>query len=800
MFNSSTGIVYVNGTGGTSISSTGNFGITTYGIGNNVDNPVEGFTGYIGEVLVYNTALTTSQRQWIEGKLAWKWGIYDFLPTTHPYYDANPNTLSAPTSLVATVGDGQVSIAFTPPSGTITNYRYSVNGGTNYTAYNPAVTSSPVTITGLTNGTTYSITLQAVNDVGIGDASAILSVTPAGASWPAAPTLIPVVGNYGQSQLFWYPPSSLGLNLNSTTATLASYNIYDNSNNLLSNSVSSMATFNNLTLNSTYTYALAAVNSGGFSSIMATAQPVTIPAYVNPFASTFTTNSGVTGSSGMIVRGSLSGKYVTAVSNNSLYSSANYGSTFTQSASGQTFADIAMSYDGLYQLSVVRGGYVYVSVNSGASWTTVQVSGATKTWAGTGVSGNGKYMVVTEVGGGTMWLSSNYGTTFTQVTGVTWANANGGGTTYISVSATGQYMLLYNGGASSTGNVYYSSNYGAAWTQVSSLTASKWCACAISATGQYMFVAAATSSLMARSTDYGATWATVAINGALPYDMSCTPDAQMVVIAYYTSGVYVSIDYGVTFRQTNTTSPLTSVFTTQGGLTTYITNNTLQQSYGTVASVNPNPPTSLTATPASTQMVLSWTPPTYTGNSFSIAYYNIYNNTSTAIASTTLAGYFISSLTNGTPYSYYVNAVNGAGLSSIVTSAVTATPLASLGTGPSEPQNLVTDASNNRITLTWSPPANPGKANATTAATITSYKVYVNGVLNTTTSSTTIALRGLTNSISYSLNVIAVNSAGFTGPVSATVSSNPNGIIIGAPLNFIGQKVGLAGNNSMGFM
>jgi hypothetical protein len=41
---------------------------------------------YLGEVIIYNTTLTTSERQQIEGYLAWKWGLQANLPTTHPYF------------------------------------------------------------------------------------------------------------------------------------------------------------------------------------------------------------------------------------------------------------------------------------------------------------------------------------------------------------------------------------------------------------------------------------------------------------------------------------------------------------------------------------------------------------------------------------------------------------------------------------------------------------------------------------------------------------------------------------------
>ena len=84
---------------------------------------------------------------------------------------------SAPTALVATPGDGKITVAFTAPTDTggnaITDYEYQLNGGTWTTA---STTSSPVIITGLTNGTSYSIKLRAVNSAGNGAESAAVSV------------------------------------------------------------------------------------------------------------------------------------------------------------------------------------------------------------------------------------------------------------------------------------------------------------------------------------------------------------------------------------------------------------------------------------------------------------------------------------------------------------------------------------------------------------------------------------------------------------------------------------------------
>jgi hypothetical protein len=46
--------------------------------------------GYIAETLVYNRALSTDDRQTVEGYLAWKWGLQTTLPSTHPYRLSNP--------------------------------------------------------------------------------------------------------------------------------------------------------------------------------------------------------------------------------------------------------------------------------------------------------------------------------------------------------------------------------------------------------------------------------------------------------------------------------------------------------------------------------------------------------------------------------------------------------------------------------------------------------------------------------------------------------------------------------------
>ncbi|MCX6409947.1 MAG: fibronectin type III domain-containing protein [Actinobacteria bacterium] len=109
-----------------------------------------------------------------------------------PFVDA-PTPPSAPTSLVAAAGDASASIAFTAGAANgqpITGYEYSLNEGA-WTAASPATTTSPVVISGLTNGTTYGVRLRALNSRGAGPTSTSVNVTPVATA--AASTSVPAL-------------------------------------------------------------------------------------------------------------------------------------------------------------------------------------------------------------------------------------------------------------------------------------------------------------------------------------------------------------------------------------------------------------------------------------------------------------------------------------------------------------------------------------------------------------------------------------------------------------------------------
>jgi hypothetical protein len=72
----------------------------------------------------------------------------------------------APTDLIsANRLNGIISLSFVEASNggsAITNYEYSLDGGSTFAAFNPPQTTSPLSISGLTNNTQYSIVLRAV--------------------------------------------------------------------------------------------------------------------------------------------------------------------------------------------------------------------------------------------------------------------------------------------------------------------------------------------------------------------------------------------------------------------------------------------------------------------------------------------------------------------------------------------------------------------------------------------------------------------------------------------------------------
>ena len=110
-----------------------------------------------------------------------------FILRLDPSGDARASAApSAPTLNSITGGDRRVTITFTAGANNgaaITDYEYSLNGASYISA---GTTSSPLTITGLSGRTAYSVTFKARNSVGLSTASNSLSATTSDASLDAS--------------------------------------------------------------------------------------------------------------------------------------------------------------------------------------------------------------------------------------------------------------------------------------------------------------------------------------------------------------------------------------------------------------------------------------------------------------------------------------------------------------------------------------------------------------------------------------------------------------------------------------
>lgn len=169
---------------------------------------------------------------------------------------------AAPTSLSAAAENTQLSISFTPGANngaSITNYKYSINNGASYTAFSPADITSPVVITGLTNGITYQVKLRAVNAVGDGAESAAVSGTPTGGI-PSAPTAVSAVGGNQVAYVLFTTPASNG----GSTITNYEYSIDGGAYTAVSPAQTfSPLLITGLTNSTTYSITIRAVNANG---------------------------------------------------------------------------------------------------------------------------------------------------------------------------------------------------------------------------------------------------------------------------------------------------------------------------------------------------------------------------------------------------------------------------------------------------------------------------------------------------------------------------------------------------------
>jgi len=179
----------------------------------------------------------------------------------------------APTSVVATAGSAQASVAFTAPASNggsaITKYTVTSSPG----AKTATGTASPIIVTGLTNGTAYTFKVVATNSVGNGPSSAAsAAVTPA--TTPGAPANVAATAGNAQATVSFTAPANNG------GSQVTKYTATSNPGAITASGAKSPIIVAGLTNGTAYTFTVVATNSVGIgpaSGASAVVTPATVP-------------------------------------------------------------------------------------------------------------------------------------------------------------------------------------------------------------------------------------------------------------------------------------------------------------------------------------------------------------------------------------------------------------------------------------------------------------------------------------------------------------------------------------------
>ena len=227
-------------------------------------------------------------------------------------------------------------------------------------------------------------------------------------------------------------------------------------------------------------------------------------------------------------------KIVATINYANIYVSTNSGVSWTSRAGSQGsqyWSSVASSADGTRFVATVGGtshtGPIYTSTDSGVTWTAH--GPATTNWSSVASSADGTKLVAVAYGG-QVWTSVNSGTNWAQQT------ASGLGSqlwTCVASSANGINLVAGVTG----GYIYTSTNSGTNWTQTGS-GSQTWSALASSADGTRLIAATSGSGQVFTSGDSGMTWTAQTV--------STTASASWSSVASSADGSHLAAVYNVT--------------------------------------------------------------------------------------------------------------------------------------------------------------------------------------------------------------------------------------------------------------
>ena len=677
---------------------------------------------------------------------------------------------SAAQSVVGVSGNAQVALSWSAPSSTggnaVTDYvvQYS-SDGTTWTTFTDSVSSTAsCTVTGLTNGTAYTFRVAAVNAGGAGSYSVVsAAVTPF--TTPDAPTVVAGVAGNTQVVVSWTAPANNGgsaiiqYQVSYAPQGTDSYGTWSTA----TATQSSGATFTvtGLTNGTSYKFKVAATNAAGDGSYSTSSSAVT--AYTTPGAPT-----AVTGTAG---EGEVALSWSSPASNggNSItdyiiqYSSSNGASwtTFsdgTSTSTSETVTGLTNGTSYIFRIAAVNAAGT--GVNSTSSAAAIPRTVPDAPFSATATAANEQVTL--------SWSAPvfNGGTAITDyfveysVDGSEWALFSDGTSTLRATAVTGltngtpYYFRVYAINSVGMGQPSGSSSPVTPLTSPTAPTISR-----IDTSNALLTVYFSPGNdggnpitSYQYSTDGGASWQTRTVGST---------SSPLVISALSTNGTSALANgttYSVQIRGVN------SAGTGNASLTTTATPVTV-----------PTAPLSVVATPGNSSIALNWNAPASNGGAsvtdYEVEYssnggstwFSFINGTSAATSAS------ITSLTNGTSYTFRVSAVNsvGMGVASVWTTSVAPR------TVPSSPTGLTLVAGAGSVSASWTAASSGG-------STITDYVVEYstdgnswttfNDGLSTSTSTT---ITGLTNGTAYYVRVCAVNVAGSSAAVVSGSTATP---------------------------
>jgi Fibronectin type III domain len=716
-------------------------------------------------------------------------------PDSSPSDPVTPAGLpGAPTNVTATGGGASASVSWTAPAdngSAISGYTVSWSGGT------LACSASPCAITGLTNGTSYTFTVAAINGVGTGpDSGASSAVTPSAV--PDAPTGVAATRGDTSASVTWTAPADNG-------SAITGYTVgWSGGSHACAGSP---CVITGLTNGVSYTFTVAATNGVGTGPDSAPSNAVT-PAAVPDAPSSVSAAGGNASATVTWTAPADNGSAITGYTFS--WSGSNQGCaaspcliTGLTNGTSYTFTVAATNGAGTGPDSTPSNSVTPAAVPdapSGASatagdtqatvsWTAPNdngsaITGYTLTWSSGSQACPGSPCVISGLTNGTSYTFTVDATNAVG-TGPDSAPSNPVTPAAVPDAPTGVSATGGDGSATVTwtapaDNGSAITTYTVSWSGGSQACAGSPCLITGLTNGtSYTFAVTATNGVGTGPASGVSNAVTPAGEPDAPASVSATAGNSSATVTWIAPNDNGSTITGYTVSWSGGTqscsgSPCLVTGLTNG--TSYAFTVTATNGVGTgpassasnsvTPAAAPDAPTNVSATGGNASATVTWTAPNDNGNAFTGYTVTWASGTKSCSGSPCT----VTGLTNGTSYTFTVAATNAVGTGPASTASNAVTP----ATVPDAPTNVAATRGNASATVTWTAPANNGSS-------ITDYTVSWSGGTKSCSGSPC-GVTGLTNGTSYTFTVAAINAVG-TGPASSASNAVTPANVPNAPTN-----------------